>query len=311
MDHSYTPRKELALSQDSKNWAREAAKYGGFCVLTAKVNTTGTAVVFAHLIDKSLSSDTDARLLLVCLEYHNILDRNYAMFVPSQEAIKTIHDFTLLPNAEKRKKPAKMYFDYKEKSIQVQSFSLKLSKEYMVSCWTLQQSEEEYKQTQERTDVFYPFHQPELRNQLQSHVSPFCPGWNAGRKLAKYDDNALDLLSTSAQDQFDFRRLVGFSTTWNDDSTVPVDFLNGTRSTFFPIGSIQFPSESEEDGRELQIKSITKRQRTSRRGTSSAVNGPPTTTNDAPSPSERAARRTRSKKTASSIAGLSLGQTGR
>ncbi|KAK0431504.1 uncharacterized protein EV420DRAFT_1656560 [Desarmillaria tabescens] len=317
-DHSYTPRNELALyripditpefnaayksdaPKDSKIRARNAAKYGGFCFLTAKANTTGTAVVFAHLIDKSLSGDINAirsleyhwgfeantfnlhthrNLLELCLEYHDILGTNYAMFVPSQEDIKTMHDFTRLPIAEKRKKPAKMYFDYKEKPIQVRFFSLELPKKYLVSRWTLQQSEEGYKQTQERTDFFYPFDQPELRNHLQSHVSPFCLAWNAGKKLAKYDDDALDLISTSAQDQFDFRRLVASSSL-----------------------------RSEDDDWELQIKPVAKRQRTSRRGTNS---GPPTTADDAPSPSERAARRTKSKKTASSVAGSDLGRAGR
>lgn len=77
-DHSYTPRAEPGLRtvpdttpefnaayhsdapEDSKTRARNAAKYGGFCFLTAKANITGSAVVFAHLIDKLLAGDTSA-----------------------------------------------------------------------------------------------------------------------------------------------------------------------------------------------------------------------------------------------------------
>ncbi|PBK92901.1 hypothetical protein ARMGADRAFT_1012615 [Armillaria gallica] len=360
-DHSYTPRKEPGLHlvpdttpdfnaayksdapKDSKNRARNAAKYpGGFCFLTAKENTTGSAVVFAHLIDKSLSGDMDAirtleyhwgfeantfnlhthrNLLELCLEYHDVLDRNYAIFVPSHEDIIIMEEFTRLPIAEKRKKSAKKYFDYKEKLVQVRFFSLELPKEYTLHRWTLEKSGEGYKQTQEHTHFLHPFDQPELRNELQSHVSPFCLAWNAGKKLAKYTDlREVALKSGSADDVYDFRRLVNLFSTWSDVSQVPADFLGATLSMYLPVGSIQFPSESEDDDWQMKITppAATKRQRTSRRGTNSAIDGPPTTVDDAPSPSEGAAHRTRSRKAslrsgkkASSVAGPSLGGTGR
>ncbi|KAK0211062.1 hypothetical protein DFS33DRAFT_348659 [Desarmillaria ectypa] len=217
-------------------------------------------------------------------------------------------DLSNLPIAEKRKKLAKMYFDYKEKRVQVRFFSLELPKEYIVSRWTLQRSKEGYEQGKGRLDFLYSFDQPLLRNQLQSHVSPFCLAWNAGKKLAKYDDGAIELISTSAEDKFDFLRLVGLYNTWQDASSVPAAFLHATRSTFLPVDSIQFPSEPEDDDWELQIKPVTKRQRASRRGKSSAIDDSlATIADDAPPPSERAAHRTRSKKTAFSIAGPSLG----
>ncbi|KAK0228864.1 hypothetical protein IW262DRAFT_1490820 [Armillaria fumosa] len=358
-DHSYTPRNEPGLHpipnttpdfnaayksdapKDSKNRARNAAKYpGGFCFLTAKANTTGSAVVFAHLIDKSLTGNIDTirtleyqwgfeantfnlhthrNLLELCLEYHDVLDKNYALFVPPPEDIQIMSDFTKLPFTEKRKKPAKMYFDYKEKLTQVRFFSLKLPKDYTVHRWSLENSVEGYKQTQEHTHFPHPFDQPALRNELQSHVSPFCLAWNAGKKLVQYDVGEVASFSSSADDLYDFRRIIRLYKAWTDSSQVPPGFLNGTRSTYLPVGSIQFPSESEDDDWELQYTPPdTKRPRTSRRGTNAAIDGPPTTVDDAPSPSEEVAYRTRSRKAslrsgkkASSGAAPSLGGSGR
>ncbi len=130
--------------------------------------------------------------------------------------------------------------------------------------WTLEKTAEGYKQTQEHTHFLYPFDQPELRKQLQSHVSPFCLAWNAGKKLAKYDANAMASISTSPEDLLDFLPLIQLYTAWSDASQVPADFLDGTRSTSLPVGSIQFPSESEDDDwdKEITPPAATKRQRT-------------------------------------------------
>ncbi|KAK0196794.1 hypothetical protein F5146DRAFT_1129594 [Armillaria mellea] len=340
-DQSYTPRMEPGLHRiadttpdfnaayksdapkDSKDRARNAAKYpGGFCFLTAKENTTGSAVVFAHLIDKSLSGDIDAirtleynwgfeansfnlhthrNLLELCLEYHDVLDRHYAMFVPSHEDIMIMEEFTRLPVAERRKKPAKKYFDYTEKPVQ-RNLGKDTSKHRSIHTFSILSINQN------------------CASELQSHVSPFCLAWNAGKKLSKYTDlREVAVKSGSASMCTDFRRLINLFSAWSDVSQVPASFLRVTRSTYLPLGSIKFPLESEDDDWVLPPESEpdTKRQRKSRRGTNSAINGPPTTVYDAPSPSEGAAHRTRSRKAslrsrkkASSVTGPSLGGTG-
>ncbi len=44
----------------------------------------------------------------MCLEYHDVFDRDYAMFVPSHEDIVIMSKFAQSPIADRRKKPAKM-----------------------------------------------------------------------------------------------------------------------------------------------------------------------------------------------------------